>query len=273
MVEIIRISVRCVPVDMDGWTQSSVSLFPPQRDVYGNLNTATVAIPLKDHHSTLEQIYSQSKVLHQLNQVLGGYSCLEDQGDLHAHLVSINQWTEDDPCSEVDLSMLDTSSQATFEEEMEEEEETVVDSDKGLEKFAATLSVNAVREALKKVKEQNKEVEEVREKSRESRKAAAKVVASTLTDIVLSEVKKSQVPSPPTHLIPSNTETRETTDGYAANLSQQILAEVKQDLLHSPTIPIAISISSGPVHTRGSASNTPQVWHVLLALELMWHSC
>ena len=221
-----------------------------------------VALAIRDHHSSLEETYNQSKVLHELNQALSGYSCWEDQGDTHAHLVSLNQWTEDDPAAEMDLTTLETSSQITFEEEEEEEEEVMeeeADAAKRLEEFAATLSLNAVKEALKKVNEPSKEVG-VEKKKVESNTAAAEAVAFTLTDSILSEVRKPKASSHPS-LVVSNTETREATDSFAANLTQEILTEVKQDLLRSPAIPSAVSISS-PVHTSAASSNTTQV-HVL----------
>lgn len=256
-----------------------------QTDVYGNLNTATVAMTMKT--LPMDQSYHQETILRELNQALTGYLCHEEQGDLHAHLISLSEWETDDPAAEIELSGIETSSQVTFDDLDDEEEDkgedeidnavtdskimsldnyaevlsagVIVDVLNGLknsqdsdekvensvEGLAAVLSANAVEKAVKKVDQERG--------AEVSIQAAAESVASTLTDSILSGV--AQADKPPSLSCPSP---GDATNSYAADLAQEIWHEVKKDLL-SPPVSAPVMRITAPVHTSGATTRPGQV--------------
>ena len=229
--------------------------------MYGNLNTATVAMAYKRPPADL--LYKQETVLRDLYQALSGYLCHDDQGDLNSHLISLSEWTNDDPNIEADLSALESSSQVTMDDLDDEEEEassTIEDFAEGLcsatmkavmsemeekesegvktvEDLAAMLSTNAIKEA-------------VRKSEKPDRVTAAELVASTLTDSILSSAIKCENPPTLSISLPDG-----TTNSFANNLAQEILHDVKQDLLSSPMTGPAVP-TIAPVLTSGSTSGS-----------------
>ena len=270
--------------------------------MYGNLNTATVAMAYK--RPPVDLLYKQETVLRDLYQTLSGYLCHDDQGDLNSHLISLSEWANDDPTVEAELTALESSSQVTIDDLDDEEEEPSTIEDfaenlsfatmkaamseieekeskdvKSVEDLAAMLSANAVKEAVRKsekttctekedgataaklvastltdsiLKEAVRKSEKTTCTEKEDRATAAKLVASTLTDSILSGAMKCEKPPTLSISLPDG-----TTSGYATDLAQEILHEVKQDLLSSPVnSPAAPTI---PVHTSGSTSGSVQV--------------